>query len=642
MNQITIARIGSHRTVKFAAEELCRYLKRMDPAVLITVGVYETYDSGKENVLWVGADAGTKGKLPKVEDPKLDDAIWIQVKDFCGVLSGNHERSVLMAVYRFLKELGARWLHPGPTGEVIPNRTLDVCSISVCEAADMRYRVVCIEGAVGYEHAYHMIDWLPKAGMNGYFIQFERPTFFLKRWYSHEQNEGLGAIELESRDVDAIHRRMTEDILERSLVYQAVGHGWTCEPFGIASELRGEEALKTISDDVRKMLALRNGKRTLFGGAPANTQFCMSNPEAVKIVSTSVAKYCKAHPEITEVHVWLADMRNNFCECENCRGRRPADLYVELMNQIDEKLTEGSVETKIIMISYNDLSWAPLERQLKNPKRFVLMFAPITRSFRDSFGKVDMASLPQEPPFVLNQLEMPRTNPPIISLMKGWDDFAVDGRCVFDYHLWTTRVECDLGGFSISRILSEDIKSYEGLKLNGLVSCQPQRCSFPNHLPMQVMAQTLWDTSAEFERIVEDYYTACYGKEWKTARDYLEALSSLVTYWPAYNEADVIVDAEREKKAKEALVHVAAYRPLIASIAAGVHENEVQKRQWSFLLIHTELAELSLRLQARKFAGESAAERADAIKALREKYRELEPELHEVLDVWRELKGYSE
>ena len=50
-----------------------------------------------------------------------------------------------------------------------------------------------------------------------------------------------------------------------------------------------------------------------------------------------------------------------------------------------------------------------------------------------------------------------------------------------------------------------------------------------------------------------------------------------------------------------------------------------------------DLAELALKLQVRKFAGESPQERFDAIDAYANSIRDAEPELHRVFDTWRQL-----
>ena len=48
------------------------------------------------------------------------------------------------------------------------------------------------------------------------------------------------------------------------------------------------------------------------------------------------------------------------------------------------------------------------------------------------------------------------------------------------------------------------------------------------------------------------------------------------------------------------------------------------------------------RLRKGLFAAVVSQERVDAARALRDKYLEVEEELHEVLDVWRQMLGYHE
>ena len=60
--------------------------------------------------------------------------------------------------------------------------------IHIEETASFKHRGVCIEGADSYDNLKNFIDWLPKIGMNSFFIQFENPYSFFKRWYEHEFN----------------------------------------------------------------------------------------------------------------------------------------------------------------------------------------------------------------------------------------------------------------------------------------------------------------------------------------------------------------------------------------------------------------------------------------------------------------------
>lgn len=640
MNQLTtiaIACIGSHKTIRMAADELRRYLNLIDPSALLEVFVCERYNASLSHVIWVGLDEEFDKKIKPVEDKKLDDAIHIEVKDFCGIITGANERAVLIAVYRFLKELGVQWLCPGKSGEVIPEKEMCRCEVYVDEVPDTRHRVICNEGASSCEHLYDIIDWMPKMGMNGFFLQFFNPIYFLKRWYSHEHNNTIPGKDISPEEVERIHKKVIDAVTERGMNYFAVGHGWSSEPFGINSAGWVTMTDDEIPESIRGYLAEINGKRGIFAKSPLNTNVCYSNPDVIAIISNSVADYCEKNPYITHIVVFMADSRNNYCECETCRKLRPSDWNINIMNHIDAEMTRRGIETKVIFGPYNDLSWAPLEMKLNNPERFVMMFCPITRNYYSSYADVDMNHLPEEAPFNLNQLVMPRTNPGIVKLMKGWDDIVVGERAVFDYHLWSTTLDCDLGGLNISSVLSRDIKAFPTLDLNGFVSCQVVRNSFPTNIPMQVMADTLWNRNAEFDDIVDTYMQNAFGKEYQTVRDYLEKLSTLTVYWESHDEADVMVDEERNSNHQECLSLIAQMRPRLAKIfEEGQFENDVQKQFWSRLMKHIEASELVIKMQIRKFSGESRAERQDAIDAVLNEYCKTEMELHSVFDVWRQ------
>ena len=75
---------------------------------------------------------------PAVEKPVLDDAICINVQNSCGVITGTNPRSVLIAVYRFLRENGCAFLNPGKNGECVPEKPLSELSAQISEAASSR------------------------------------------------------------------------------------------------------------------------------------------------------------------------------------------------------------------------------------------------------------------------------------------------------------------------------------------------------------------------------------------------------------------------------------------------------------------------------------------------------------------------
>lgn len=636
---ITIARIGSHRTVQFAAEELRKYLKRMDSKTIVDMRLFEEYDPKYSNYLWIGQSDQFQPKLPAVEDCSIDDAIVIDIRNFKGIITGSNQRSVLIAVYRFLRELGVAWVHPGEEGENIPKRVLDDCHVDICEKPSSRHRVICIEGAVAYEHIRNMIDWLPKMGFNGYEMQFMTPMIFLNRWHTHSYNAKLGEEPITREEAYAVLKMAEEEIAKRSLIYHAVGHGWTSEPFGIPSNGWDRVDPETVPAETKELFALVCGKRTLFKNIPASTQLCYSNPKAISAVSNSVADYCDSHPEVDYIIVALADSSNNFCECAECAKLRPADWYIDLLNSIDQCLTERKLKTKVVMCAYNELAWAPKQNKIKNPDRFTVIYCPITRPYTESYDEYDLSDLGDEPPYVLNKLDRPREMKPLLRLYDGWKKSHPDLEyCLFDYHLWFSNTICDPGRFAIAKMILRDIETFPKLGIKGLISCQIQREGFPTNLPMVAMAESLWNNQIDFETVCNAQLEREFGPQYSAAKAYLSEVSDLLAYWPhRLSEADVIIDEEKRKNAEKAVAHVAKYKAMIQEIAEGEFEFDLQKRFWQNLLLHTEIADICARIAIEKFSGKTPDERKDVQREYHNFFRKHEPELHPIMDLCRQL-----
>ena len=181
------------------------------------------------------------------------------------------------------------------------------------------------------------------------------------------------------------------------------------------------------------MIAEVNGKREIFGGVPTNTNLCLSNPQAVEKFADLVVAYAKDNPDADYLHIWLADASNNSCSCEHCRDLRPSDHYVALLNYLDQKLTQAGSSMRLVLLLYVDLLWAPEHNKIENPDRFVLMFAPITRTFESSFA--DHGPLQPEPEFRLNQLTFPSDLETNLTFLKDWQKAAPCDSFVYDYPL---------------------------------------------------------------------------------------------------------------------------------------------------------------------------------------------------------------
>jgi len=622
---------SDHPTIRYAAEELARCLSRIT-------------DEPVEAECCCGCEAGIKlglmtdfpeVKVPKVADPELDDAILIDVKDGIGAITGINPRSVLIAAYRYLTELGCRWVRPGADGEYFP-KLQSLPDVKVSETPSYRHRGVCIEGASGLEHVIGMIDWMPKLGFNGYFIQFREAHTFFDRWYSHAGSPILKGEHISIEQAREFTAEAVAEIKKRDLLYHAVGHGWTCEPFGIGG-LGWEADHAEQPEEVTQYLAEVNGERKLWHGVALNTNLCYGNAKVREMVTDEIVSYSEKHPEIDIMHFWLADGANNHCECELCRDTRPSDFYVQMCNELDKKLTAKGLKTRIVFLIYVDLLWPPEKEKIANPDRFILMFAPITRTYSEPYAVED--PLPPIPPFVRNKLTFPRGVAENVALLRAWQkDFPGDS-FDFDYHMMWDHFR-DPGYIPVAKILSQDIRGLKDIGIDGYVSCQLQRAFFPTGLPMTVLGRDLWNRDIPYDDIADDYFASAFGPDGKLAQGYLESISYL--FDPPYlrGETPKVCPENAENLAKIPDV-VDAFMPTIernmapspyAPLQRGGEGGVCWAKSWFYLKHSANLSKLlALACEA------EALDRKELAKSRWEetcKYAwEHESELHPVLDV---------
>ena len=150
---MNIYKMRSDHTIDFAAEELKKYLRMMMPEKG-EVPIEHKADAAGGFRLGLLSDFG----LPcECKDPSLDDIVHIEADAEGGIFAGSNPRSVLFAVYRFLKLNGCRFFYPGPEGEYIPHK--EVGPTTYHKLADHRLRGHTIEGHPSLEHVLNYIDF---------------------------------------------------------------------------------------------------------------------------------------------------------------------------------------------------------------------------------------------------------------------------------------------------------------------------------------------------------------------------------------------------------------------------------------------------------------------------------------------------
>jgi len=493
---------NAEKTLSFAGKELCRYLERM---LKREEGVFSV-------------SLGVSG------DGSDSDGFRVDMGPEGGAVTGSNPRSVLLGVYDYLRHLGCRFVSYVKETEIVPEIPREKLPAVYEKSASFRHRGVCIEGANSVENVLDFIDWLPKAGYNSFFLQFKVPYVFLARWYHHDKNPLAPPERFDMEDAAQSMKQFEQAMTLRGLLLHKVGHGWTGEVLGSETVGSWNAADTDVTPERRDMAAQIGCRRGFYMGIPANTNLCFSNCRTVDAFADLVVRYARENPSVDYLHIWLADEYNNVCECEACRKTTVSDQYVSLLNEIDRRLTAEGLPTRLVFLLYQELLWPPVKERLQNPDRFVLMFAPISRTFERSYDLSDRCE--QIPEYVRNRIMLPTNLGENLAFLKGWQERFDGEGFVYDYPLGRAHYG-DFGYLHISRIISQDIKKLRTMGLDGYISCQELRASSPNMLPNFVMGHTLFDESADVEDLIREYYEAAYPENPRLAKDYLEQLSDL-------------------------------------------------------------------------------------------------------------------
>lgn len=612
-------------TILYAAEELKHYLELAGVSVWIAG---EKADSPYIKTLRLFSPP----KEFRVEDRRYDDAYDIAVTDMEGAIKGANNRSVLLGVYRYLKELGFAFLRPDREGERIPP-SVGRHSVHIREEASYRYRGVCIEGAVSFENILEFVTWLPKAGFNTYFTQFKVPYEFFRTWYGHTNNpnQGMGKIPSEE-EVDAFVKAILVPHLKKlGLIWQAVGHGFTTGAAGLPGTGWNQYPEEKVPEETREYLAQIDGRRGLFHGVPLNTNLCCSNSEARDMLVREIMNYIHENPSLDMVHVWLADEKNNSCECEACSTRRPSDWYIEILNQVDEALTREGSAVKIVFLAYFDLMWPPLTAKLVNPERFVFMFAPITRSYQ---APLPAAGSRPIPPYKRNQCRFPVNGEENMRFCSAWKEYFDGDSFLYDYHYMWNQFR-DWGDYGSAEVLWKDLVNLNAAGFAGYVSCQQTRVFAPDGFGMYVMAETLWDRRKSFEVLEKEYFCLVYGELAETVLAYCKELS-LLSYITQPECDEPGEDAPAAENLQAAAELILKFRPLFEEKYGEAAS--IDRTAWKYLLYSGKAAEMYVNmLKYRRLGNEK--EVLTEYEKLKNFLRSTEEEWQEGIDVYWFIKN---
>ena len=526
---LKIHKICASPVIDFAAEELKKYLRMMMP---MDGEITIEYKPDAKDGFRLGLMQTFGLDVSDAADCELDDILYMDTDCEGGIIAGDNARSVLLAVYEYLRQNGCRFLFPGTDGEMIPIKK--IAPVKFRHKPSMRYRGQVNEAATSHRAMLETIDFGPKVGQNCYMIQFLIPSEYYNQYYGHLRNSRRKPEKLTEEAVLQYRRVCEAEMAKRGIQFHDAGHGFTLEPFGINSSAFDQRSESLYPKEAIDCLAVTGGKRGFFKpkfvgpngtGYPLYTNFCMSNTVARKRVVDYIIDYARRGTNVDYLHLWLADGSNNHCECENCAKKTATDWYITMLNEVDAEMTRLGMKTRIVLIGYVDTLYPPETERIHNPDRFTFMIAPITRTYTMTLDQpIEKTEVVR---YNRNNNIFPKSLSAYLAYNRAWRKVFSGSSFSFEYYFWIPQYR-DPSSLALSKRILEDTLLYEAEGFNGVLEDGSQRSYFPTGFPFYLYSRILYDTSLSYEEIKEEYFSAAFGEDWRDFYAYLEGIEKAI------------------------------------------------------------------------------------------------------------------
>lgn len=602
---VQIRPLTHNETYHYATSELGRYLGMIMPLLTWRRIDDEKMINNKNPLITLASfeDIGIKDE--KIKDPAKDDAVYVDIDGLSGVIAGSNPRSVLMAVYRFLRELGCFWAYAGREGEYVPVKDVSDAKVKLYERASHRHRGISDCGGFGVKEFLDFVEWLPKLGYNSFFPEGFSQGGTIRGFYKHSSNPSLDGRRTTEAEEKAFDEMYVREVKKRGMLLHAVGHGWCYAPFDIDkySGLTYEETLEKVPQEKLDLLAVVNGKRDFARNNEGKsivygTNLCYSNPNVRKAIVDSVVDYLREHPECDILQFWLSDGHNHWCECEECAKMTPTDHYIVMINELDDALNAAGIGTTVTFLLYYETNWAPKHEMIKNQDRFLLMLCPYTRHYGEDLS-VEPADV-HEHQYKLNRYVWDSTFWDSVAHLREWKKAGWHGENYsFEYHFWK-QFNDDIGGYSLAKTIWHDVAHLKEHDIDGIMMCGTYRANLPSGLPVYMMGRTLWDNTIDFDKESEIYFKKVFGEKYGLKlRDYQKSISEYFS--PEYMRGRIPPSDEVAANLRKAAEICREFRP---TALAAIEEDDSHSKFWVGALGHTRFAELFALALAEKINGD--------------------------------------
>jgi hypothetical protein len=356
--------------VRFAAEELARYVAQISGAALL---ITDTVQTGLVPV-HLGINLAQAGPLP---EPKAGyDGYRLVVAPDRIVVSGDNPRAVLYGVYDLLERLGCRWYYPTidpQDPEIVPTAaTVELDELAVSEASPFKHRV-CHPSSMIYnlrvEDALAQVDWAAKARYNVMLFLLTGPAMHAG---SDAAVDGAPAQALEAGEVAPPPALQSErEFWDATAEY---------ETSGVAAALRRRGMLLEGPNHCMLYLlpnSLFDEHPDWFGTAGLDEprvpqgalgpEFCWSNEEAAAAFTDNCVRWLAANPHI-DVFSCAPNDGGKACKCARCDAVSSSDRYAVLMNLLMAKIRAAGLPVELEILGGYDPVLDPPSPGLLDPQ----------------------------------------------------------------------------------------------------------------------------------------------------------------------------------------------------------------------------------------------------------------------------------
>ncbi len=483
-------------TVRFAADELARYLGRITG----TRFAVETTARVPAKALVVGR-AAVLSLDPDFDRQQLGDSGFIIRRSGGRVLiAGGSGRGTLYGVYAFLEKLGCRWFAPNfnfygaASGEFVPKLSAPSAGDwNIVERPAFKWRKLYIEE--GWSHTAgnlrQMIDWMAKARMNVLDCPID---------YQH----------LHRTEWDRWRLALIPELRKRGILIEVGGHGYP-------NFLPQEKYFAQHPD----WFGMVNGKRS----SNPSVVFSTANPEAVRTFIANVEAYLRAHPEIDILDVWPPDGARWPDAPEDLALGTPSERQILLLNHLAAEIRPKFPKLRIQFIAY--ASYVAPPAKSRPDSRVLMDFCPIDRSFETPLYASGYAK-----------------NEEYFQDLQGWLNGVIDPAHVTIYSYIAKYAWRSLPVLVPSLIVDE-ARRFHSMGVGGLATYSEPGNWATFELDHYIVARALWNPDLDLKSELADYATRRYGPAAPAVLSYLGLVEEIVPHAIGIPGTRLTIDTQR-------------------------------------------------------------------------------------------------